>query len=35
MQRFELAHQRQFRTESRMAALNQVEWNVFQGELRT
>lgn len=33
MQRFELAHQRQFRTESAMAALNQVEWNVFQGEL--
>jgi outer membrane protein TolC len=33
MQRFELAHQRQFRTESALAALNQVEWNVFQGEL--
>jgi outer membrane protein TolC len=33
MQRFELAHQRRFRTESALAALNQVEWNVFQGEL--
>jgi outer membrane protein TolC len=33
MQRFELAHQRQFRTQSALAALNQVQWNVFQGEL--
>lgn len=33
MQRFELAHQRKFRTDSALAALNQVQWNVFQGEL--
>jgi outer membrane protein TolC len=33
MQRFEIAHQRKFRTKSALAALNQVQWNVFQAEL--
>src|SRR5205823_12632075 len=33
MQRFELAHQRQFRIKGALASLNQVQWNIFQGEL--
>lgn len=33
MQRFELAHQRKFRTRSALAALDQAQWNVFQAEL--
>ncbi len=33
MQRFELAHQRRFRISSASAAMNQVQWNIFQAEL--
>jgi cobalt-zinc-cadmium efflux system outer membrane protein len=33
MQRFELAHQRQHRIRSAMAAMDQTQWNIFQGEL--
>lgn len=33
MQRFELAHQRRFRTQGAMAAMDQVRWNIFQNEL--
>lgn len=33
MQRFELAHQTHHRTQSALAALDQVQWNIFQGEL--
>ncbi len=33
MQRFELAHQRRYRTQSARAALNQVQWNIMQAEL--
>jgi outer membrane protein, heavy metal efflux system len=33
MQRFELAHQGRFRTQSALAALSQVQWNVYQAEL--
>ncbi len=33
MQRFELGHQRSYRIDSAMAAMNQVQWNIFQGEL--
>ncbi|PQO41031.1 TolC family protein [Blastopirellula marina] len=33
MQRFEVAHQRRYRTESALAALNQVQWNIMQAEL--
>ena len=33
MQRFELAHQQSYRINSAMAAMNQVQWNIFQGEL--
>ncbi len=33
MQRFEIAHQRRYRTESALAALNQVQWNIMQAEL--
>jgi len=33
MQRFELAHQRRHRISSAMAAMDQVQWNIFQGEL--
>ncbi len=33
MQRFEMAHQRRFRTKSALAALDQTQWNIFQGEL--
>jgi len=33
MQRFELAHQRQLRTQSALAALTQVQWNIYQAEL--
>lgn len=33
MQRIELAHQTRYRTKSALAALDQVQWNIFQGEL--
>lgn len=33
MQRFELAHQRRYREQAASAALNQVRWNIQQGEL--
>lgn len=33
MQRFQIAHQREYRTRSALAALDQVQWNIFQGEL--
>jgi outer membrane protein, heavy metal efflux system len=33
MQRFELAHQRRFRTQGALATLNQTQWNIFQAEL--
>ncbi|MBY0523693.1 MAG: TolC family protein [Gemmataceae bacterium] len=33
MQRFELAHQRRFRTQGALAALDQVHWTIIQGEL--
>jgi cobalt-zinc-cadmium efflux system outer membrane protein len=33
MQRFELAHQRQFRIQGALASLDQVRWTIFQGEL--
>ena len=33
MQRFEVAHQRQFRTRGAMAGLDQTQWTIFQGEL--
>jgi len=33
MQRFELAHQIRYRIRSATAAMNQVEWNIFQAEL--
>ena len=33
MQRFELAHQQQYREESASAALNQARWNIQQAEL--
>ena len=35
MQRFELAHQRQFREGSAAAALGQIRWNIQQAELLT
>lgn len=33
MQRFELAHQRRFRTQGALAGLSQVQWNIYQAEL--
>ena len=33
MQRFELAHQTSHRIDSAMAAMSQVQWNIFQAEL--
>lgn len=33
MQRFELAHQRRYRTQSALAAVDQTQWSIFQGEL--
>jgi cobalt-zinc-cadmium efflux system outer membrane protein len=33
MQRFELAHQRQHRIDGALAALDQTQWNIMQGEL--
>jgi cobalt-zinc-cadmium efflux system outer membrane protein len=33
MQRFQIAHQRQFRTQAALAALSQIQWNIYQAEL--
>jgi cobalt-zinc-cadmium efflux system outer membrane protein len=33
MQRFELAHQQQFRIQGALASLDQTRWTIFQGEL--
>ncbi|MBI1355158.1 MAG: hypothetical protein GC160_12495 [Acidobacteria bacterium] len=33
MQRFEVAHQRRYRTRAAMEALSQVQWNILQAEL--
>jgi outer membrane protein, heavy metal efflux system len=33
MQRFELAHQRQYRINGALASLDQTRWTIFQGEL--
>jgi outer membrane protein, heavy metal efflux system len=33
MQRFQMAHQRRFRTRSALAALTQIQWNIYQAEL--